>query len=309
MSEFMKQMVNEVLSKQHSPKRNPPSRKTPAQEESSPSSAAGPVDIRRPNYQREQSKKRLSPLYRDSRRPTFTAGTGGRTPSEPPEKKADGQKDMLSSLQRLSLFQVKGLHRSSADGDAGELIGKSREGAEVWFYPHLHPKLAEWLNASGSRRCVGIVSSAVLRLGSLFIAEALLEDEPDIQSAIAWRESREEPFRLRLEAEEPDRLKRILREFYLRLNRSALRRVNAHLSRRPSALLSETLRLQDSRSAAVLEGVSRYEAVALLDRVLKEEPECPVRFAVEEKALLLQGEGEAVRSMLTRLKQEADRLL
>jgi hypothetical protein len=306
MSEFMKRLVNEILEKNGSPKHVSQPADAACTGTNRPSAPLG-TSIERPNYQRDKSRKRLAPLYE--------GGNISAPASKPqsfviPKTKKDGaeassRSEYLSSLQRLSLFQVWNKEGHLARAEAAELIGRTREGMEIWFYSGLHPKLTEFLNQSGTHsRCMGVVTCRTSRPGHLFIVDALLGEEPEIRWEVDW----DEPFQLWLEAGEPDRLKTMLREIYQRLNRLALRKINTYQSERPSPLLREKMGLEDSRSVAVIEGVSKWEAIALLDRYLKSVPECSLWFAPEQDYLLLQGEKEAVQAALARLKQEADRL-
>lgn len=302
----MKQMVEEILAKDRGHSRTKktakeltiPSQVPHGSQSSTSPVPSAPANIRRPNYQQEQRQKRLSPLYQGD--------STSVTPRNVETRKSNTSgvaKDERVSLQRLSLFQTHGSSHATPT-KAPERIGRLGNGSEIWFFPSVHPKLSKELQVAGiTCSAVGIITCPSPFIGPLFSAEVLLEDQPEIEREI---QRGKEGIQLRLGAENPDRLRTLLRELFLRLNRVGLKRASIHFAKQPTSLVEKVLPQRGRGAAALLEGVSDGECWSILQRVLVAFPEADVHFHVEQGALLLRGDAKEVEAMVKVVKREVD---
>lgn len=308
MSEFVKQIVEEVMSRNTPNRRSPESSRTSALQGAPPSTSSQQVDvtgISRPNYQRDKKAQRLKPLTNMKR--------------EAPVKKGDGvreQGNVFSQLKQLSLVQGRGLAQekssvvSAASTDrntAARLIGKTRGGSCVWFFPVVRQELQSFFNVSTRQGSVGVVTANACYPGQLFLVEEILKEIPVIQYHLEWENERNHPFVCELYSEDSRMLEKVLKNTFQKLNRLEFKGVDTYTVVSPSAWLSRRLQLdQPVHALGVVEGVGYYHMLQLLDRYLKKQPDVKLQFKIETHYTLLVGEHDTVSAALESLRQGLD---
>jgi hypothetical protein len=313
LSEFVKHIVEQVLQRNSPAKDDSP----PARPSSVEPASSLPANIGRPNYQREKSKQRLSLLFQQG---TVKTETTDRVPLQMGKQITQGSlsrnflKDSLPSLARLSLVQgnhepkERSLLSTSGDSPA-QLIGKTRNGTYVWFYPDIHDSLPSLLDATNNRdKSMGVVTANTCFPGQLFLVEDVMQQAPELEYQVTWEKEPNRSFVLKLFGNDRKALESTLKEIYLRFQRQVFWGIESHVSVKPSALLVKHLGVA-AEAAGVLEGISYFNSIGLLDRFFKSHPDIRVQFQVEQNYLLLQGDKETVAKAINELRLEADRLL
>lgn len=311
----MKQMVEEILARdqEKDDERKKQATNSPQAPIHSPPSSTPlvPTGIRRPNYQREQQQKRLSPLYQKSslKDEASHKNEGGNKEKKHPdweigEKEANSHRESVS-MQRLSLSQAHGLS-TARRRQRPERIGRLRNGVEIWFFAGLHPRVAQALQVSGTTcTAVGIITCPAPLKGPVFSAAMLLEDQPEIEREIL---TGAEGIQLRLGGDDPDHLRTLLRELFMRLNRAGLKRVSIHFSKQPTSLLEKVLPAGEQGAAVLFEGMSEGECWAMLQRGWETIPDSDLHFRVDQSALLLRGDLGVIESVIKVIQREIDSL-
>lgn len=320
----MRNIVNGILNKNGSfPSTARPIATQPSGQEND--QTAVPLNLKRPNYQRDKMKQRLSPIINRMGSSQMQAAKTNEpgTPKTPPvsiqhkpnrvENPVPGVyvENALSPLQRLSLFQVIGQETPSSlsQQEQAQFIGKTRDGSYVWFYPKLDPSLATYLQVAGKENeAVGIVAASRFSSGQLFLIDEVMKEFPQLAYNTDACKTEEFPFVFRVTGHNPAEIQKLVKEIYLRLNRRVVHGVTSYFTAQPTRFLVQHLQLQNQEAVAVLDGINTFHGVGLLDRLLKQKRLASLRFRVESSYLLIQGEQELVRNTMAALKQEADRL-
>lgn len=294
MSEFVKQIVEGVMNRNAS---NTPS---PSYTE-----RVDVANIPRPNYQRDKKAQRLKPLSQ----------TDELKRERPEENRREH--NVFSQLKQLSLVQGKGFNSDNATGTASsfndrgssaKLIGETRAGSCVWFFPTVRSPLKSLFHVSTNRGAVGVITANECFPGQLFLIEEILKELPMIQYHLEWENRRHHPFVCELFSEDSDQLEKMLKSVYQKLNRQQLNKLNTHFVASPSAWLSRRLALAQSVQAlGVVEGVSYYHSLQMIDYYLMKQAEAPLQYKVEPHYTLLVGDRDTVSNTLDIFKQGLDR--
>lgn len=317
MSDFMRSVVNGILVKNESSRSAKPSIRSQQKSSAKTASYGSPVnlkDIKRPNYQKDKMKQRLSPIVDGKNDSSGTADGATRGQSSPPQGSVSKSfvENSLSSLQRLSLFQVPSRVENtstSIKSESAQFMGKTKDGSIVWFFPQLHESLSNYLGLSNKKSdAIGIIASHRLSPGQLFLIDEVMKGVPHLAYNVETRKTDEYPFVFQLCGSDPDEIKKVLKEIYVRFNRRAIQGITSYFTEAPTRFLVQNLQLANQEAVAVLDGVTTFDSIGLLDRLFKQTSHSRFRFQIKSEYLLLQGEQETIKSMITMLKQEADRL-
>lgn len=275
---------------------------------------SGLAGINRPNYQRMKQEQRLSGI-----------GTGsGRGPQRRPvqnqqHKVRPNQKqfneDSLARLQSVTLSQGNTARKAPAGGQRGsaqdkaKVIGHSRNGGSVWFFPNLPQELMGSFQRPLNRAAVGVIKMPSSLPSYLLLVNDIIREHQDVKFYISWDKSGKEPFTAEFYDDDADRLEKLMNEAFQKLNRRALKSFETYTAVSPSPWLTKQLNLNNSVDAvAFLEGVPYYTNIVLLDTLLKEYESQDVGYEVGENYLLLNGSYHIISKLVTELKKEASRL-
>lgn len=282
MSSFMQKIVHEVLARN-----NPPQHEK--REEKAPSAAPSPSSIPnlyRPNYQRQKQKERVQ-----------LNGSPHQTSVDLPSSHHP-----LSSLQTLTTAQfIQGSKPTKGgDGkDGARLIGKTRNGQQVWYFPRVHPS---W-NDLPIGCTVGFISGA-WNTGTLFIVDECIQQSNELKAELCREASA-----IQLRLSQSNELEEVLKGLFHRINRRSIRPIDCYFSEHPSPFLLDSLTISGSNSVAALVGVDYISAMALLDRYFHRNPDVSFRFHVVDNSLLLVGDSVIVRNAIKQIHDDADQLL
>lgn len=285
MTQFMKDIVHEVLN------RNKPQ---PAASPSSPKPSSGSVaqpqipGIHRPNYQREKRQERLRPIVAP-------------------------QEEQLSALQRLTTAQaldrLKPPSSSSATGrqeQGAQLIGKTRKDQYVWLFPCSNPKIPSVAYGDST----GMITGASMNPGTFFLVDQATRETAHISCGVFGEKGRNGlPDVIKLHSKDSLATQQILKDLYNQLNRASVHTIESYVSEHPSRFLLESLNQTNAVSIGLLDGVSYVSGMALLDRYFKLFPEASFQFDLRENCLILSGPIAVVENVLEKLEKDAIRLL
>lgn len=266
------------------------------------------ANIPRPNYQRDKKEQRLRPLSRTKAPVQASHEMTGENRR---------QHNVFAQLKQMSLVQGKGFNSDNTPvtdspinvrESSAKLIGETRAGSCVWFFPTVRSPLKSLFNVSTNRGSVGVITANESFPGQLFLIEEILKQLPMIQYHLEWENRRDYPFVCELFSEDGDLLEKLLKSVYQKLNRQQLTKLNTHIVASPSAWLSRRLDLAQSVQAlAVVEGVSYYHSLQMIDYYLMKQPDAPLQFKVEPHYTLLVGDRDIVAKALDIFKQGLDR--
>lgn len=305
MSEFVKQIVQEVMNRHGIRENTTRKTKTSTSHGILPSNDSEQVviNVSRPNYQREKKDKRLKPL-----------GTPNTADERTVYRIRDNQKqkNTFSQLKQISLVQGKKLKQDitspTVSKDCGaKFIGKTRRGSCVWFFPIVRPTLKPLFNVSANCGSVGVITANSCYPGQLFLIEEVLREIPIIQYHLEWENEKDHPFVCELLTEDKSKLERMIKTVYQKLNRMECKGVDAYEVVSPSAWLTRCLELDQSVQAlGVVEGLSYYRSLQLIDHYVQSQSDERVQFKIAPHYMLLVGEYETISDGLEWLKQNLD---
>ncbi|WP_062231089.1 hypothetical protein [Fictibacillus sp. FJAT-27399] len=299
MSEFMRAIVQEVLKSNDHPAR--------AKQELSEKRGETPQtktaqELYRPNYQKLNKEKRLG-----------SAAGSPPVKAEKKEKHSSFSKDpgseLVSKLQVLSLSQgipsrqhTETNHRPERNNDdepSVKSFGKTKSGFSVWLYSNLQPETMEWFHRPIPAKAVAVFSSQVSSPGHLVIVQEWLAQNGDIKYFIQWDKNGQKPFLLELYHNDSSELEAAIRTLFQTLNHQSEKKIKRFYIEQPGAWLLKQLEVSCTReSLAIIEGMSRYETIALLLPVSANLSKCNIRFKIEEGYFLLYGPHQHLSSCL-----------
>ncbi|WP_144462084.1 hypothetical protein [Siminovitchia fortis] len=309
MSDLMKQVVQEVLkgNKTIISNRVDNANRQPA--------SASLGDIKRPNYQRLKQEQRLSVLENSS---PPSAGYKKPAAQSRPNGLSDKHfnEESISRLRSISMAQGKVSRKSGVPARGGnrqaksaKMIGHTRNGGCVWFFPDLPQELMGSFHRPLNRAAVGAVKMPECLPSYLLLVNEIIRDNQDIKFYISWERGGDAPFTAEFYDDDVDRLERVMNEIYQKLNRRSLKHFETFTAISPSPWLTKQLNISLSVDAiAILEGVSYYSSIVLMDSLLKNFENTGIDYEIEEKYLLLKGNYHVISELVTELKKEAGRL-
>jgi hypothetical protein len=305
----MKSVVAEAL-------RGKKNNKNPVQA-SSPKLTHNPVNldflsqINRPNYQNKNVEKRLSLLgpQKNNSLPNSMI-----KPTEVPNRSKFSEEPSVSSLRKISLGQGKSEIEATraqiqSTQDKAQLLGSTKDGTSVWFFPSVHPNLTQMFHRTTSGYSVVAISSKTCYPGQILLLNELLNTYSDLKYHLTWNKAHHQPFTLELYDKNTNRLEKMAKDIYQKLTKQSSKTIETYLLTSPSAWLSKQLGLTKSvETAGIVEGLSYHNSLLLLDHYFKDGNDSSITIQVEENYLLLSGRAKLVSDALVILKKVADRL-
>lgn len=320
MSEMMKQIVQEILqgnktivSKRTDQAVQKQSGEVPLQQ------------IKRPNYQQLKRDKRLSAIEKkgpvmagshqngSSVSTSRQTGNHGNKPSLP---KTSFNEESISKLRSLSLAQgnVPKRNNASVRGNKrgkreARIIGQTRNGGCVWFFPDLPPELMGSFQRPLNRAGVGVMKMPESMPSHLLLVNEIIREHPDVKFNISWDKEGNAPFMAEFYGDDVDRLEKIMIEAYQKLNRRSLKPFEAYTAVSPGPWLTKQLNIGLSVDAvAFLEGIPYYSGIVLMDSLLKNFDAADIEFEIGGNHILLKGNYHVISNLVTELKKDAGRL-
>lgn len=285
-----------------------------------------PLDhIKRPNYQQLKRDKRLSVI---GKKGTVTANshksesslsmnrqTGTRGNSTPLPK-TNVHEESISKLRSLSLAQgnISRKNNSSVRGNKpgkreARIIGQTRNGGCVWFFPDLPGELMGSFQRPLNRAGVGVIKMPESMPSHLLLVNEIIRDHQDIKFNISWDKEGKDPFIAEFYDNDVDRLEKIMIDVFQKLNRRSLKPFEAYKAVSPGPWLTKQLNIGLSVDAiAFLEGVPYYSGIVLMDSLLKNFDATDIDFEIGGNHILLKGNYHVISNFVTELKKDAGKL-
>lgn len=267
--------------------------------------------INRPNYQNKNVEKRLSVLNQQKNESISNSII---KPTEVAKPSKSFVEDSISSLRKVSLSQGKAevhsprMHQQPSSEKA-QLLGSTKDGTSVWFYPTVHSHLAQMFHRTTSGYSVILVGAKSCYPSQLLLLNDLLNTYPDLKYHLIWNKENNQPFTLELYDTNTIRLEKTAKDIYQHLTKRSLKSTDTYQVSSPSAWLSKQLGITKSvETAGIIEGLSYHNSLFLLDHYLKGGNDSSIAFQVEENYLLITGRAQQISDALVNLKKVADRL-
>ncbi|PAV29743.1 hypothetical protein CIL05_10275 [Virgibacillus profundi] len=311
MSDVMKQVVQEIL------QGNKKIASNKAVNNSEKSESVPSVkNIKRPNYQRLKKEERLSYTKRNSRAPLKEPKTIGnkRSGSTSPEQ---FNEKSISALHSMSLVQgnVPKKHHTFTHGNnpkinKARIIGKTKNGGCVWFFPKLPKKLMGSFQRPLNSAAVGVVKMPDCLPSYLLVINEVIQNNQEIKFHLSWNKDAGTPFTAELYDDNVDRLGKLMNDLYQKLNRRSFKQYETYTAVSPSSWLSSQLNISKTvEGIAILEGISYYTSIVLMDSLLKNFETSDFNYEINSNYLLLSGNYHVISKLIAELKTEAARLI
>lgn len=261
--------------------------------------------LRRPNYQREKMKQRLSAKGAGSVKRTHNPSVHQtkNTVARPIENHS------FSQLKTMSLVHGNSsLQNGMKTKQTGRVIGKTRDGGYAWFFPNVSKEVANYFHRPPGDAAIGVVKVSTCLPSQLLFVNEMIRKHSDIRYFLNWDKDGDGPFVLELFDHNHERLESVLNDIYQKLNRRSLKQTEVYTEVSPGPWLSKQLGLSDSVGVvAIMEGVEFYTSIMLIENYLHKSSDVNVSFEVERNYLLLKGD-QHVSNIITQIKREADQL-
>ncbi|MFD1040261.1 hypothetical protein ACFQ3N_17955 [Virgibacillus byunsanensis] len=305
MSDVMKQVVSEILqgNKTLVAKGN----HEPQHKESD----TALNNINRPNYQNMKKDQRLSYAGKNVR-----ISSNDRKPHE--RKKSVSllpkpfNEESISTLHSRSLAQGNVPKKSNPNLGAkkARIIGNTKNGGCVWFFPQLPMDLMGSFNRSLNSVSVGVVKMPESLPSYIVLINEIIRNNQDVKFHITWNKEGDTPFTAELYDEDANRLEKIMNDIYQKINRTSLKRYETYTAVSPSSWLSKQMKIKPSADAiAFLEGVPYYTGIVLMDTLLRNFENNDFNFEINHNYILLEGNYHVISKLIAELKKEAARLV
>ena len=312
MSDVMKQVVQEILQGN----KTVISKKTDNQIRDLKSESTL-KNIKRPNYQRLKMEERLSYPKNNFQIPSADRKSTA-------DKKSDGSlmpkqfnEQSISALNSISLVQgnvTKKNDTSSYENNSkkhkSRIIGKTKNGGCVWFYPKLTKELMGSFQRPLDSAAVGVVKMPECLPSYLMLINEVIGNNQGVKFYLSWTKDAGTPFTAELYDNDIDRLGKIMNDIYQKMNRRSFKQYEIYTASSPSSWLSSQLNIGKSvEGIAFMEGVSYYTSIILMDSLLKEFKTNDFNYEINSNYLLLKGNYHVISKLITELKKEAARLI
>ncbi|MBP2257021.1 hypothetical protein [Virgibacillus alimentarius] len=324
MSDMMKQVVQEVIKGNKtivSNRTNQTNRQAVNRNRNNPSSPL--ANIKRPNYQQIKKDKRLSFAAKGSNavnkrssasnlsgRIKERASESTRSRSMSPKQLNDASISKLSSLSLAQGQMTGGSHYSGGPREkSAKVIGSVKNGGHVLFFPNIPTELKNNFNRAQGASAVGVIAMPDCLPSYLLLVNEVIRNNQRITCDLSWNVDGNAPFRAELYDDDVDRLERIMKDAYQKINRRSLKQYETYLEKSPSTWLSKQLHVGAVDAIALLEEVPYYKGIVLMDFLLKKFKEDSFNFEIKQCYLLLTGNEQVVSKLITALKKEAPRLI
>ncbi|TLS38939.1 hypothetical protein [Pseudalkalibacillus caeni] len=326
MSEFMKNVVEEVLKPYQKPKENPLNKRgdqrppKPAVTVSTDKRKQEIPGIKRPNYQRDRIKKRLSVGKAEKVNSNYTT-PGDTRPTgktfEKPEVSREFVEGPLAALQTMSLVQGSSTTRGHqrqvprylSSNESSQFIGRSRDGVKAWLFSEIHPQLEGAFQRAAQTCSVGVITSSECTVGQLFLVNEVMREYASLKYYLTWDKDNQGGFLLELYDQDRERLLKVTKGLFQKLSQNSYKTLKLHNALSPSPWLTKQLDLKTPvNGIAVIEGVDYYTSVLLMDRLFKRTGEKNFGYKIEKHYLVLHGNYDLVIKVSDELQKDADRV-
>lgn len=304
MSDVMKQVVQEIMQRNKTIVSHGVDTKT---------SGATPAltNIKRPNYQRLKQEERLR--FTKNSQPTRPHPTSSESKKRTSPLRKQFNEESISALSSLALVQgnlpkrnARMPSRNQMAEDKARIIGKTRNGGMVWFFPKPNEELRNHFSRPLNREAVGVVRMPECLPSQLLLIDEVIQEHPEVKFSVTWEKNLATSFTVELFADDAERLEKIMHDVYQRLNRRSLKAFETYTVSSPSAWLKSQLKLnQSAEGIAILEGIPYYTSILLMDHLLKDYETSDFQFVMEQNYLLLFGNYDVISKMINELKKEA----
>lgn len=307
MSDVMKQVVQEILQGN----KTIVSRKVEQPNKITENPAL--AHIKRPNYQRMHKEERLGFKQKNPKSPNMSSKSikkQNRSSLQPRQF----NEESISALRSLALAQGKVPNQNSFTGNdssnASKIIGKTRNGGTVWFFPQLVTGLRSSFGRMLNNEAVGVVSMTECLPSQLLMINEVIRNNQGMKFSVSWTKDAISAFTAELYDENTGRLEQVMFDLYQQLNRRSLKAFEAYTLSSPDRWLAGHLDIGKSvESIAVLEGIPYYTSIVLMDTLLKRHDGKDFNFEIQQNYLLLSGKYDIVSSVIDVLKREAAKLI
>lgn len=267
----------------------------------------------RPNYQKKNIEKRMNILNHLPKQEQRNERTTPSRTSEIRKQSKSSFEDSISQLKKVSLTNEKSEHVAartlSQPGENARLIGSTKDGSSIWFFPSVHPNLSQMFHRATSGCSVAIINSKACYPSQLLILNEWLNKYPDLKYHLLWNKANNHSFTLELYHSNTDRLEIVAKDIYQHISKRSLASVETYHLISPSAWISKQLGITRSvESVGIVEGLSYYNNLLILDHFYKNEPNPHASVQLEQHYLLTTGKVEAIKETLSTLKKLADRV-
>ncbi|MEH7392641.1 hypothetical protein [Bacillus sp. JJ1474] len=326
MSEFMKNIVQEVLKPANKPRENPlfnggnsrfvysKSTVNDNKQEASKQSIAG---INRPNYQQKNIQKRLAGVPANTNKDLINHSSKNEQRNVHTKTgSSDSITGSISKLQKISLVQgnqplnkpQKGSYVNNHFNEESKFIGQTRNGIKAWVYSGLSEKLMESFQRPLKSHSVGVISSEQSSIGQLFLVNEILREYSAMKYSLLWEKEKSSGFILELYEEDTAKLIEAVKTLFQKLSHHSYKPLQLFKVHSPSPWLTKQLNLNAHvDGVAVLDGINHYSSILILDRLLKKSPNINFNYTVEKGYLLLYGPFITISEVSAELLKEAER--
>ncbi|WP_234982586.1 hypothetical protein [Ornithinibacillus halophilus] len=302
----MKQVVQEIL---HG---NKTVISKPVQEKSSSKPTSNNVlkNINRPNYQQKKKNHRLK-VKENVHKPAAVLK------NTPTKQRTNNRKELneksISKLNSITLAEGNlpkrnnnYIHQNQRYNAKSRLIGKTKNGGFVWFYPELSMDLIQSFQRPLDRVAVGVIQMPNSLPSYLLLVNEVIRQNQDIKFHVMWDSEANSTFTAELYDEDVGRLERIMNDLYQKLNRNSMKRYETYTAISPSSWLSRQLKASPSVEAiAFLEGISYYNNIILVDQLLEKFAANEFQFYIHKNYILFEGNYHIVSKLIGELKKLA----
>lgn len=333
MSDFMRNVVSEVLQRNHA---IPISGVIPAHLEDY-SKPQPPV--KRTNYQKEQAAKRLaliagtaaassssssnlsnnsgnsSSLGNSISCSSNTHSTNSGSPTNSISGALHTQHFVEHCLSPLLLRTLshKNLEVSSPGSSPIEARLHTHETSEpfrlstvsdidAWLFPDIRTALRPLLGiTSRNYSAAGVISARACHPGQLFAVEKILADDPELEAEIRWGEA-DPRFELKLFSNDFHKVAIKLKEMVDLLQAASTRRVQLFVSLSPTPLLRQHLGAGQQESIVVVDAATRWNSIGLVQQLLYRCPDAGLKIRAEQSYVTITGTSAQITAVEAELK-------
>jgi hypothetical protein len=268
----------------------------------------------RPNYQNRNIEKRLSMLGHSPKQEKKDEPTAKAQTTKVTNQPKSLLEDPISQLKKVSLSNrtaepVTTRIPSPARVENAKLIGTTKDGTSIWFFPSVHPNLSQMFQRATTGYSVAVVNSKSCYPSQLLLLNEWLNVYPDLKYHLTWNRANSQPLTLELYDSNHQRLEEVAKEMYLRFSKRSEVKVETYHLISPSAWISKQLGMTKSvESVGILEGLSYFNNLLVLDHFYKSEHLPPLSIQLEQNYLIATGKPTIITETLATLKKLAEQI-
>jgi hypothetical protein len=271
--------------------------------------------IIRPNYQNRNLEKRLSMLKTNTNQEIKDERRGFTHASKLSNQQTSPVENPISQLKKVSMSPSLPERREMRGNptpkmEQAKLIGTTKDDTAVWFFPSVHPNLSAAFSRATTQVSVTVVSSKTCFPSQLLLLNEWLNHCPELKYHLIWSRTNQQPLSLELYHPDSNRLENVAKSLFVQLNKQAEAKVETYHLVSPSAWISKQLGITKSvESIGILEGLSYYNNLLVLDHFYKNEPSnSNISIQLEQNYVLTTGKTEKNQETLATLKKIAEQI-